>query len=111
MVKAIFLISGISVISNEATLYIGHFNFSKKSNAKTRNLYRHGDLLITRINAVPQNAISISSKIIAEGEVSAPHSANVALPDDIVPVTSRTVPLPQKQPEVPTMLDLDDLDL
>ena len=46
------------------------FNFSKKSKAKTRNLYRHGDLLITRINAVPQNAISISSKIIAEGEVS-----------------------------------------
>ena len=31
------------------------FNFSKKPNAKTRNLYRHGDLLITRINAVPQN--------------------------------------------------------
>ena len=46
------------------------FNFSKKPNAKTRNLYRHGDLLITRINAVPQNAINISSKIIAEGEVS-----------------------------------------
>ena len=46
------------------------FNFSKKSNAKTRNLYRHGDLLITRINAVPQSAINISSKIIAEGEVS-----------------------------------------
>ena len=34
------------------------------------NLYRHGDLLITRINAVPQSAINISSKIIAEGEVS-----------------------------------------
>ena len=33
-------------------------------------MYRHGDLLITRINAVPQNAINISSKIIAEGEVS-----------------------------------------
>ena len=46
------------------------FNFSKQPNAKTRNLYRHGDLLITRINAVPQNAINISSKIIAEGEVS-----------------------------------------
>ena len=46
------------------------FNFSKKPNAKTRNMYRHGDLLITRINAVPQSAINISSKIIAEGEVS-----------------------------------------
>ena len=46
------------------------FNFSKKPNAKMHNLYRHGDLLITRINAVPQSAINISSKIIAEGEVS-----------------------------------------
>jgi len=46
------------------------FNFSKKPNAKIHNLYRHGDLLITRINAVPQSAINISSKIIAEGEVS-----------------------------------------
>ena len=46
------------------------FYFSKKPNAKIHNLYRHGDLLITRINAVPQSAINISSKIIAEGEVS-----------------------------------------
>ena len=60
--------------------------------------------------AVKSKLDSLASEI-AEGEVSAPHSANVALPDDIVPVTSRTVPLPQKQPEVPTMLDLDDLDL
>ena len=63
------------------------------------------------------DTVAVKSKLdtlaseIAEGEVSAPHSANIALPDDIVPVTSRTVPLPQKQPEVPTMLDLDDLDL
>ena len=63
------------------------------------------------------DTVAIKSKLdslaseIAEGEVSAPHSANVALPDDIVPVTSRTVPLPKEQPEAPTMLDLDDLDL
>ena len=36
-VKAIFLIKGISVISKEATLYIGHFNFSKKSTAVSSN--------------------------------------------------------------------------
>jgi len=46
------------------------FNFSKKPKASVREMYRHGDLLITRINAVPQNAINISSKIIAEGEIS-----------------------------------------
>ena len=63
------------------------------------------------------DTVAIKSKLdslaseIAEGEVSAPHSANVALPDDIVPGTSRTVPLPKEQPEAPTMLDLDDLDL
>ena len=44
------------------------FNFSKRQ--KVSVMYRHGDLLITRINAVPQSAINISSKIIAEGEVS-----------------------------------------
>ncbi len=60
--------------------------------------------------AVKSKLDSLASEI-AEGEVSAPHSANVALPDNIVPVTSRTVPLPKKQPEAPTMLDLDDLDL
>ena len=32
-------------------------------------MYRHGDLLITRINAVPHSAISIPGKVIAEGEV------------------------------------------
>lgn len=60
--------------------------------------------------AVKSKLDSLASEI-ADGKVSAPHGANVALPDDIVPVTSRTVPLPQKEPEVPTMLDLDDLDL
>ena len=48
---------------------------------------------------------------IADGEVSLPHSANVALPDDIVPVTTRTVPLPKTEQKAPSMLDLDDLDL
>ena len=60
--------------------------------------------------AIKSKLDSLASEI-AEGEVSVPHSANVALPDDIVPVTSRTVPLPKEQPEAPTMLDLDDLDL
>ena len=48
---------------------------------------------------------------IAECEISKPHSANVALPDDIVPVTARTVPTPKNEPDVRDMLDLDDLDL
>ena len=48
---------------------------------------------------------------LAAGNVSTPHTANVALPDDIVPVTERTVPKPQADVSVPTMLDLDDLDL
>lgn len=48
---------------------------------------------------------------IAEGEISKPHEANVALPDDIVPVTDRTVPKPRPSSDVPVMLDLDDLDL
>ena len=48
---------------------------------------------------------------LAAGNVSTPHTANVALPDDIVPVTERTVPKPQADVSVPTMLDLDDLGL
>ena len=48
---------------------------------------------------------------LAAGNVSTPHTANIALPDDIVPVTERTVPKPQADVSVPTMLDLDDLDL
>ena len=48
---------------------------------------------------------------IAEGEISKPHSANVALPDDIVPVTERTVPKVKSEGTVPKILDLDDLDL
>ena len=46
------------------------FNFSKKPKPSAREMYRHGDLLITRINAVPQSAININSKVIAEGETS-----------------------------------------
>tara|TARA_B110000444_G_scaffold126085_1_gene118522 strand:- start:54677 stop:57040 length:2364 start_codon:yes stop_codon:yes gene_type:complete len=45
---------------------------------------------------------------IASGEINKPHMANVALPDDIVPVTERTV---ARKKDVPEMLDLDDLDL
>lgn len=48
---------------------------------------------------------------IADGGISAPHSANVALPDNIVPVTDRTVPVNKRDTTAPPMLDLDDLDL
>ena len=48
---------------------------------------------------------------LASGNISTPHSANVALPDDIIPVTERTVPKAKTDVSVPTMLDLDDLDL
>jgi hypothetical protein len=48
---------------------------------------------------------------LAAGNVSTPHTANVALPDDIIPVTERTVPKSKADVSVPTMLDLDDLDL
>lgn len=60
--------------------------------------------------AVKSKLDTLASEI-ADGEVSLPHSANVALPDDIVPVTTRTVPLPKTKQEAPNMLDLDDLDL
>ena len=48
---------------------------------------------------------------VASGRVSAPHQANVALPDDLEPETSRTNPVAKETEEVPSMLDLDDLDL
>ncbi|MGB0475019.1 MAG: hypothetical protein ACPGK2_04190 [Candidatus Poseidoniaceae archaeon] len=48
---------------------------------------------------------------LATGNVSTPHTANVALPNNIIPVTERTVPKPKANVSVPTMLDLDDLDL
>jgi len=48
---------------------------------------------------------------LAAGNISSPHKANVALPDDIIPVTERTVPKSQSDASIPTMLDLDDLDL
>lgn len=55
----------------------------------------------------------LTTDIAIEG-VSKPHVANVALPDNIVPVTERTVPITKASPEIPEipeMLDLDDLDL
>ena len=60
------------------------------------------------------DSVAVKSKLddlvsgIASGDINKPHSANVALPDDIVPVTERTV---AKKKVVPEMLDLDDLDL
>ena len=48
---------------------------------------------------------------IATGNISSPHSANVALPDNIVPITERTVPKKSIDGSPPSMLDLDDLDL
>lgn len=48
---------------------------------------------------------------IATGNISSPHSANVALPDDIVPITERTVPKKKIEGSPQSMLDLDDLDL
>ena len=35
---------------------------------KKPNLYRHGDLLIKRVEQIPVNAISLSTNIIAHGE-------------------------------------------
>ena len=46
------------------------FNFSKKPNPYNRMMFRHGDLLITKINAIPEDTVQISDKIIAEGEIS-----------------------------------------
>ena len=51
------------------------------------------------------------SDSIARGEVSKPHSANSQLPDDIVPITNRTVIAKSDQDNVPNMINLDDLDL
>ena len=48
---------------------------------------------------------------IASGDISKPHNANIALPDDIIPETSRTVSKPRIDQKVPEMLNLDDLDL
>ena len=48
---------------------------------------------------------------IAQGEVSKPHSANVALPDDIKPVTERTIPITKQKTEVPDIVNIEDLDL
>ena len=59
-------------------------------------------------NASKKETITDLVSGIASGDINKPHSANVALPDDIVPVTERTV---AKKKDVSEMLDLDDLDL
>ena len=46
------------------------FNLSKKPKPYNRMMYRHGDLLITKINAIPEDTVQINDKIIAEGEIS-----------------------------------------
>lgn len=48
---------------------------------------------------------------ISTGNISKPHIANVALPDDAVAITDRTVAVQKVTEQIPTMLDLDDLDL
>ena len=46
---------------------------------------------------------------ISVGDISRPHRANVDLPTDIIPITSRTIPIKKGIDNVPAMLDLDDL--
>ncbi|MAH91074.1 MAG: hypothetical protein CMA11_04830 [Euryarchaeota archaeon] len=58
-----------------------------------------------------KSKMNVLASDIAGGDISRPHSANVALPDDIVPVTERTVPVVKEKTAIPEMLDLDDLDL
>ena len=60
------------------------------------------------INSIKGQIESLSESI-SKGDISQPHNANVMLPDDIVPITDRTVPKPRD--EIPSMFDLDDLDL
>ena len=62
-------------------------------------------------NAATKSKLDGLLSDIETGDVSTPHSANVALPDDIVPVTERTVPIKRGENIPPPMLDLDDLDL
>ena len=63
------------------------------------------------------DSIAIKSRLdsltneIASGDISKPHNANIVLPDDIIPVTDRTVAKNRIQQSAPEMLDLDDLDL
>ena len=48
---------------------------------------------------------------LALGQVSKPHHANVALPDDVEVVVERTIPHEKTNESAPSMIDLDDLDL
>jgi len=58
-----------------------------------------------------KNKLDVLASDIAQGEISRPHTANVALPDDIQPVTDRTVPVKKSENNIPEMFNLDDLDL
>ena len=58
-----------------------------------------------------KNKLDLLVSDIAEGDVSRPHVANTNLPDNIQPVTERTVPVVKREENIPKMLDLDDLDL
>ena len=58
-----------------------------------------------------KNKLDLLVSDIAEGDVSRPHVANTNLPDNIQPVTERTVPVVKREENMPKMLDLDDLDL
>jgi hypothetical protein len=62
------------------------------------------------IIAVKARLDSLATEI-ASGDVSKPHDANIALPDDIIPETSMTVAKPRVEQKTPGMLDIDDLDL
>jgi hypothetical protein len=48
---------------------------------------------------------------ISSGNISKPHTSNVDLPDDAVAVTERTIAVSRNVQQVPSMLDLEDLDL
>ena len=58
-----------------------------------------------------KNKLDLLVSDIAEGDVSRPHVANTNLPDNVNPVTERTVPIVKREENIPEMLDLDDLDL
>lgn len=36
-------------------------------------IYRHGDLLLTRVDSIPKNAVPLNSLTLAEGEVTGHH--------------------------------------
>ena len=77
---------------------------SRLVNAASTVLDHHDlEMVKTQINELTDS--------ISSGDISTPHGSNELLPDDIIPVTERTVPRPKSEEEIPSMLDLDDLDL